>query len=163
LESTLTIASIILGLILSITGLIGCILPIIPGPPLSFFALLILSYARDWEPFSVTFLIVMGVLTVLALILDYVVPAGWSKKHGASKLGVWGSILGMITGLFLFPPFGLFIGGFVGAMIGELFAGKAGDDALRAGMSVFVGHLVSTGLKMGLCGLMLFFYIKEMF
>jgi uncharacterized protein YqgC (DUF456 family) len=105
----------------------------------------------------------MGALTALVLILDYIIPVAGAKKFGASKLGIWGSIIGMILGFFIFPPFGLFIGGFIGAIIGELFVGKSGDDALRAGMGVFVGSLVTIGLKMGICGLILFFYVKEMF
>jgi hypothetical protein len=157
------VAIIILGLILAVSGLVGCILPIIPGPPLSFIALIILSYAKNWEPFSATFLIIMGGLTVLVAILDYVIPAAGAKKYGASKFSVFCSIIGMMIGLFAFPPFGLFIGGFVGAVGGELYVGKAGEDALRAGLGVFVGNLVSIGLKMGLCGVMLLFYVKEMF
>jgi len=69
------IVLIILGLLFALIGLIGCILPVIPGPPLSFFALIILSYAKNWEPFSATFLIIMAGLTILATVLDYVVPA----------------------------------------------------------------------------------------
>ena len=161
--STLTAGIIILGLILAVSGLIGCIFPIIPGPPLTFISLLILSYAKNRQPFSATFLIVMGGLTALMLVLDYVIPAAGAKKYGASKLSVCCSVIGMVIGLFVFPPFGLFIGGFVGAVVGELYVGKGGEDALRSGMGVFVGNLVSIGLKLGLCGVMLFFYVKEMF
>lgn len=159
----MTVTIIILGLILAISGLIGCIFPIIPGPPLSFIALIILSYAKNWEPFSATFLIVIGGLTVLVAILDYVVPTIGAKKYGASKLGIWGSFIGLIIGLLAFPPLGMFIGGFVGAVAGELLAGREGEMALRAGWGVFAGSLVSMGLKMGLTGVMIFFYVKEMF
>lgn len=159
----MTTALIILGLILVLAGFIGCILPILPGPPLSFIALIILSYAKDWEPFSVTFLIVMGGLTGLATILDYVIPAAGAKKYGASKFGMWGSVLGLLIGLFVFPPFGMFIGGFVGAVVGELLAGREREKALRVGWGVFVGNLAGIGLKMAFCGVMIFFYIKEMF
>ena len=161
--TVMTVAIIILGLILAVSGFVGCIFPIIPGPPLSFISLLILSYAKQWEPFSSIFLIVMGGLTVLALILDYVIPAAGAKKYGASNFSVFCSVIGMVIGIFAFPPFGLFIGGFVGGVAGELYRGKATEDALRAGLGAFVGNLVSIGLKMGLCGVMLFFYIKEMF
>jgi len=157
------VALIILGLILAVSGLLGCIFPVIPGPPLSFLALIILSFAKNWEPFSATFLMVMGGLTLLLLILEYVIPAAGAKRFGASKVGIWCSMIGLMIGLFLFPPFGMFIGGFVGAVAGELFVGKAGEDALRAGLGVFIGNLFSIGLKMGLCGVMLFFYVKGMF
>jgi uncharacterized protein YqgC (DUF456 family) len=163
MDPALSTALVVIGLILAMAGLIACIVPIIPGPPLAYASLFVLSLARDWAPFSPTFLIVMGIFTVLVLVLDYVVPAAGAKKYGASKFGVWGSILGMLIGLFVFPPFGLFIGGFAGALIGELFAGKGGDDAFRAGLGVFIGSLVGMGIKMGLCGVILFFYIKALF
>jgi uncharacterized protein YqgC (DUF456 family) len=104
----------------------------------------------------------MGSLTGLMLLLDYVVPIVGAKKYGASKYGIWGSFIGMILGLFIFPPFGLIIGGFIGAISGELLAGKEGDDAVRAGIGVFLGNLFNIGLKLGVAGVMLFFYIKEM-
>lgn len=163
MDLVLTVTITIFGVILALAGLIGCLLPVIPGPPLNFISLLMLSYVKDWQPFSATFLIVMGGLTVLVLALDYIIPAAGAKKYGASKFGVFCSFVGMVIGLFAFPPFGLFIGGFVGAVAGELYKGKAGQDALRAGWGVFVGNLVSIGLKLGLSGIMFFFYVKEMF
>ncbi len=157
------IVLIILGLLFALIGLVGCILPVIPGPPLSFFALIILSYAKNWEPFSSTFLIIMAGLTIVVTILDYVVPASGAKKYGASKLGIWGSIIGMLFGLFFFPPWGMLIGAIGGALAGELAAGKEVKKALRAGWGVFVGNMVSIGLKLAFSGVILFFYIKEMF
>ena len=163
LDPILTTSLIIFGLILALAGFVGCILPIIPGPPLGFIALLVLSYTKNWEPFNVTFWVIMGGMTVLVTILDYLVPAAGAKKYGASKFGVWGSLIGLFVGFFFFPPFGMFVGGFVGAVAGELLAGREGRKALRAGWGAFVGNLVGMGLKLGLCGVMLFFYIKEMF
>ncbi|MBW2184584.1 MAG: DUF456 domain-containing protein, partial [Deltaproteobacteria bacterium] len=64
---------IVFGLFLSLVGLIGCVLPVIPRPPLSFLALLFLSYAKIWEPFSLTFLVIMAALTVVVSIMDYVI------------------------------------------------------------------------------------------
>jgi uncharacterized protein YqgC (DUF456 family) len=157
------IVLIILGLLFALIGLIGCILPVIPGPPLSFFSLIILSYAKNWEPFSTTFLIIMAGLTILATFLDYVVPAIGAKKYGASKLGIWGSIIGMIFGLFIFPPWGVLVGAIIGALAGELVGGKKGGKALRATWGVFVGSIMGVGLKLAFCGTILFFYIKEMF
>lgn len=163
MDPILTTSLIIIGIILALAGFVGCILPILPGPPLGFLALLLLSFTKNWEPFSTTFLVVMGILTALVTVLDYLVPAAGAKKYGASKFGVWGSLAGLVIGFFFFPPFGMFVGGFVGAVAGELLAGRAGRTALRAGWGVFVGNLFGMGLKLGLSGVMLFFYIKEMF
>ncbi len=157
------ISLIILGLLVSLLGLAGCILPIVPGPPLSFLALIILSMAKDWQPFSSTFLIVMAAFTILVTLLDYIVPAAGAKKYGSSRLGVWGSVIGMFVGLIFFPPWGMLIGAFAGALVGELAAGKESKKALRAGWGVFVGTIVGIGLKLAASGIMLFYYIKEMF
>ena len=157
------IALLIIGLLFAIVGLVGCILPIIPGPPVSFLALIIISYARDWEPFSRTFLIVAGCLTVLVTLSDYVIPASGARKYGASRFGVWGAIIGTFLGVFVFPPWGMIFGAIVGAFAGELIAGKEWKHALRAGWGVFVGNLLGMGIKLVFSGAILFLYIKEMF
>jgi uncharacterized protein YqgC (DUF456 family) len=159
----MTIALIILGLVCALIGLAGCILPAIPGPFLSFLALLLLSFARDWEPFSATFLIIMAGLTLLVTLLDYVVPLLGAKKYGASKMGIWWSVLGMVLGVFFFPPWGMLIGAFAGAIAGEWLAGKEGRESLRAAWGVFLGNVVGIGVKLAFCGIILFFYIKALF
>jgi uncharacterized protein YqgC (DUF456 family) len=158
-----TITLLILGLLLAFVGLVGCILPVIPGPPISFLSLIVLSYARHWEPFSTTFLVVMGVIASIVVLLDYIIPAGGARRYGASKAGVAGSMIGMFVGFFFVPPFGIFIGAFLGAIIGELVIRKGGKEALRAGWGVFVGFVVSTGIKMAFACVVLFFYITELF
>jgi uncharacterized protein YqgC (DUF456 family) len=159
----MTIALIILGLIIALIGFVGCILPVIPGPPLSYAALIILSLAKQWEPFSITFLIIMGALMIAVSLVDYVFPAIGAKRYGASKAGVWFSIIGMLVGIFFIPPWGMFIGAFAGALIGELLVGKGGKKALQAGWGVFVGNMVSIGFKLAFSGVVIFFYVKEMF
>ena len=157
------ITLIVLGLILALAGLVGCIFPAIPGPPLSFAALIFLSYAKDWEPFGARFLIIMGGLAALVTVLDYVVPAAGAKKYGASTFGVWGSIIGLLIGFFFLSVLGMFIGGFVGAVAAEILAGRKRKEALRAGWGAFVGNLFGIGLKLALSGVILLFYVKEMF
>lgn len=159
----LNAALIVIGLILAIAGMIGCILPIIPGPILSFSALLLLSWIKNWQIFSQTFLIVMGILTALLIILDYVAPALGAKKYGASRRGLWGSAIGMIIGIFFIPPWGMIVGAFVGALLGELASGKSGRKALRAGWGILLGNVLGIGLKLAFTAVVLFYYVKEMF
>ena len=156
-------ALIVIGLILAIAGMVGCILPVIPGPILSFAALLLLSWVKNWQTFSQTFLIVMAMLTALLIILDYVAPALGAKKYGASRYGLWGSAIGMITGIFFIPPWGMIGGAFVGAMVGELASGKSGRKALRAGWGILIGNILGIGLKLAFTAVVLFYYVKEMF
>ena len=113
---------IIMGSILIISGLLGCFLPILPGPPLSYFALILLQFTSK-KPFTTNELAVLAMATIIVTALDYFVPIWGTKKFGGSKYGVWGSTIGLIAGMFLFPPFGIIIGPFIGALIGELVAG----------------------------------------
>ncbi len=154
---------IILGFIISIIGLLGCILPVIPGPPLSYLALILLAIVKDWEPYSARVLWILAFLTLFVTVLDYIVPAAGAKKYGASRLGVLGSIVGMLLGLFFFPPWGMIFGAFIGAILGEIIAGKTSDHAFRAGWGVFVGNMVGILAKTAASLIMLFYYIKGIF
>ena len=159
----MTVALITLGLLCAVAGVIGCILPVIPGPALSYLSLFIISYAKNWEEFTTAFLVTMGIFTILLTILDYAVPIFGAKKFGASKAGIWGSLIGMLVGFIFFPPFGIFIGTFFGALAGELFAGKDSKKALRAGWGSFIGNIAAIGIKLAFTGVVLFFYIKAIF
>jgi len=157
------IVLIILGLLVLILGLVGCILPILPGPPLSFLALILLSIAKGWQVFSTQFLVIMAALTIVVTVLDYIVPAAGAKKYGASKLGVWGAVIGMIIGLIFFPPLGVFVGALVGAILGEMVAGKEGKSALKAGWGVFMGTIFGIAIKLAASAVMTFYYIQALF
>ena len=95
--------------------------------------------------------------------LDYLLPAVGAKKFGASKYGFWGAIIGMLLGIIFVPPLGIIIGAFLGAISGELIAGKEASKALKAGWGVFVGVMVGMLLKLILAGVMTFYFIKALF
>ena len=125
---------VIIGIILLITGIVGCIIPGLPGPPLSFLAIFFLSLVQGFvEPLTTKTVLILALITLAVTVLDYIVPAAGAKKYGSSKWGVWGSIAGMILGMIFFPPLGIIIGAFLGAVVVELLIGKEGKDALRAG------------------------------
>ena len=151
---------IVLGSIFIISGILGCVLPIIPGPPLSYIGLLLLHFTERYQ-FSSKFLIIWAIITVVVYALDYLIPAWGTKKFGGSKRGVWGSIIGLVIGLFFFPPFGIIIGPFLGAVIGELTAGKESGEALKSGFGSFMGFLAGTLLKLITSGMMTWYFIKE--
>ena len=154
---------IIIGFIFVIIGLIGCVIPGVPGPPFNFLALVLLSIAKHGEPFSLNFLILMAALTIVVTALDYVVPTAGAKKFGASKLGFWGAILGMLIGIIFFPPLGMIIGAFIGAVVGEMLIGKPSYDALKAGWGVFMGVMLGILLKLIASGIMTFYFVKALF
>jgi hypothetical protein len=152
---------IVSGIILLIVGLAGCILPALPGPPLSYIALLLLHLTSSHQ-FSSKFLVIWLVITAIVVVLDYLVPVWGAKKFGAGKRGIWGSVIGLILGLFIFPPFGIIIGPFLGAVIGEMTAGKDKGPALKAGFGSFMGFMTGMLLKMVASGMMTWFFFKEL-
>ena len=148
---------IIIGSLLMIFGILGCFLPILPGPPLSYLGFIAIHFTDKVE-FSVFFLIWWGIVTILISVLDYFITIWGAQTFGGSKAGVRGSIAGLILGLFI-PPFGLIIGPFVGAVAGEMIAGNK-QNALRTGFGSFIGFLAGTFAKLIVCLIMLFFFIK---
>lgn len=145
---------IILAIILMIAGVLGCFLPAIPGPPLNF-AGLILAHISRFAEFDTPTLVLVGILTLVVLLLDYLVPAWGTKRFGGSKYGTWGSIIGLIIGTFFLSigPLGLvgIIGGpFLGAYIGEIIGRKNSKNALKAAFGSFIGFLAGTFMKLAL-------------
>lgn len=143
---------IIIGLILIIAGIAGCIFPTIPGLILSYGALILLSIAYRWEPFSVSLLIILGTAVCGVTALDFLVPRWREKKYGASKPGVLIAVIVMLIGLWLLPPWGIVIGAFVGGLTGEIIARKRPGSAFRAGAGVFIGTIFGIMLKVCVTG-----------
>lgn len=159
----LTITLIIFGSAALLTGMVGCVLPVIPGPVVAFLSLVILDLARDWQAFSMTFLLVMGMIALLlSLLLDYLVSLAGARKYGASRAGLWGSVIGMLIGMIFFPPLGIFLGALVGAVVTEVLVGKKTGEAMRVGWGIFVGNMVGIVVKFAYCLMVLFFFIKEL-
>ena len=153
---------IVLAGALMLIGLVGCIIPIIPGPPISFVGLLVLE-ATNSVDFSGEFLILMFVLAAAVTVLDYIIPIWGTKKFGGTRAGVIGSTIGLIVGLIFFPPLGIIIGPFAGAVIGEMIRNDDFNKALKSGLGSFIGFLLGTGLKLIVSSVMMFYYFKAIF
>lgn len=155
----------VLGAALVLIGFIGSIIPVLPGPPISWAGFLLLrwtGYVDDRGTGYENVLWILLFFVILVTILDYVVPIMGTKKFGGSKRGVWGATIGVIVGLF-FGPLGIIIGPFLGAYIGEISGGKKDREALRAAWGSFVGFMLGVGMKLMVCGTILFFYIRHLF
>ena len=148
----MTIFLLILAFLFMLIGIIGCIVPGLPGTPIAYAGLWI-AQASDRIDFSWQFLLVWGIVVVIISVLDYIVPAWGTKHYGGSRWGVWGSTIGVIIGLF-FGAVGVILGPLVGAILGELISGKQLNQALKAGWGSFIGILFGTILKLTACGLM---------
>ena len=153
---------IVVGAFLLILGVIGCVLPIIPGPPLAYLSLVLMSIARRWQAYSVATLVILGILAVAVTVLDNILPILTSRRKGASKAGMWGAVIGMVAGMFLFPPFGMILGTFAGAVVGELIFNRQKGVALKAAWGVLVGTLLGIGVKLGVSGAIAFFFVRAL-
>ncbi|MFP4475150.1 MAG: DUF456 domain-containing protein [Desulfatibacillaceae bacterium] len=154
---------IIIGFILVIAGIVGCFAPVVPGPPISYLALVLLSMVKGWAAFSGTFMVIMAVLMVVVTLLDYVAFAAGAKRYGATQAGVWCSVAGLLLGTVFGGFIGMFLGAFIGAVAGEIIAGSNSRMALRAGMGVFVGTVFGIGLKLAYCLMVAGVYVWGVF
>lgn len=151
---------IILGILCLLVGLAGCILPALPGPPLSYAALLLLHFT-DKVQFSTTQLVVWLIVVVVIQILDYFVPMLGSKYTGGTRWGTRGCMAGTLVGLF-FMPWGIILGPFLGAFIGELLGGSDKKLALKSGIGSLIGFLLGTVLKCAVCGYFIYLFFSEL-
>jgi uncharacterized protein YqgC (DUF456 family) len=152
---------LVLGFVLMAVGILGCLLPLLPGPPLAFAALLIQQLRTD-PPFTAKFLWIWGIITVVVTALDYIIPVYGTRKYGGSSYGVWGCTIGLIAGIWM-GPLGIIVGPFVGAFIGELLARNNSENALKAAWGSFVGFLFGTLLKLIACLVMAWYLVRILF
>lgn len=149
---------IIVGLILLLAGIAGCVLPFLPGPPLCFLALLIQQFNAR-AAFTPKFLWIWAAVAVVVTALDYIIPVYGTKKFGGSKYGIWGCTFGLIAGLW-FGPLGIIIGPFVGAFVGELLANNDSTTAFKSAVGSFTGFLFGTLLKLIVCFIMGWYFVQ---
>jgi len=135
------------GAALIVAGLIGAIVPVLPGIPLIFGGVWLIAGVDDYRHISLWWLLGIGLVGAVGLTLDLLAGALGAKRVGASPRAVWGALLGTIIGLFLGLP-GLLLGPFVGAMIGELTAGNSVLRSTQVGMSAWAGLIFGTLIKL---------------
>jgi uncharacterized protein YqgC (DUF456 family) len=149
-----------LAIILMIVGIAGCLLPVLPGPPLSYVGLILLHFTRFGD-ISKNLFIILGIVAVVVTIIDYVVPIWGTKQFGGSKYGIRGATVGLVIGLFLGPA-GIIIGPFVGAVVGELIFKDDIKYAMKAGFGSLLGFLTGVGLKLAASLLMTFYFVRAL-
>lgn len=158
---------IVFAILLAIVGIIGSIVPGIPGPPLSWIGMLLVYFADKngdpTDPMSATILLVWLAVTVIVTVLDYVIPVEATRVAGGHKAASTGAVLGLVAGMLL-PPVGIVMGSLLGAFLGELLVNDKGVwPAFKAGAGAFMGFLLSTGIKLAASGIMAWLIIKYAF
>ena len=155
-------ALIVFAIILGIVGIIGSIVPGLPGPPISWAGLLLAFFGRrvaeSNNEITLTCLLVWLAITIIVTILDYVIPAKFTRLVGGSKAGSWGAMIGLLVGI-IFTYIGMIAGCFLGALIGELAFGKKEFGAsCKSALGAFAGVMAGTGIKL-ITSITMMFYI----
>jgi uncharacterized protein YqgC (DUF456 family) len=157
----MTAILVTLALIFLIVGLLGTILPAIPGLPLMFAGAWLLAYTGDYQIIGTPALIALGILALIGSAMDYVAGLLGAKFTGASKQALWGAFVGGIVGLFFALP-GLILGPLVGAALGELWARRSLLSAGKVGIGTFIGFIIGVVAKVG-CALAILLTIAALF
>ena len=150
---TLTLWFLLAGALV-VVGIVGTLLPALPGLPLVFAGLLVAAWADGFAHISVWTLVLLGVITGLAMLADFAAGLLGTRVAGASKWAMLGAAIGTIAGLF-FGPIGLLLGPFVGAVVGELIYQENLKQAAKAGLGAWLGLLLGAVAKMAALGTML--------
>ncbi len=160
----MSIVIIILAVLAGIIGIAGSVIPGLPGPPISWLGLLILYIWGNGtnaagDPMSTKFLLIWLVITVIVCVIDYVVPAYFTRITGGSKAAGRGAIIGLIIGMFV-PPVGIILGTLAGAFLAEyLVSRKSGWQSTKSAVGALLGFLFGTGIKLMASGLMMYHII----
>lgn len=136
-----------LALLLSAVGIVGCIVPAIPGVIVSYVGLLC-AWGASYSQFSGSAMLVWLAVTLAVTLSDYFLPGWMTRRFGGSRAGAIGATAGVFAGLF-FGPVGIIAGPFVGAVAGELLHNRTDSArAFRVGIGSFLAFIVGTGLKL---------------
>lgn len=139
----------IFAVLLGVIGLLGLVLPVLPGAPILFAGLLLAAWADDFAYVGAQTLILLGAMAVLTYVVDFAATALGAKRAGASDRAIWGAVLGGLVGLLLGLP-GLLLGPFVGAVVGELSLRRDLKTAGRAGLGASIGLALGAAAKLAL-------------
>lgn len=144
----------IVAVLLILVGVAGAVLPALPGVPLIFFGMLLAAWIDGFQLISVFTVVVMGILTILAIVVDYVAATLSAKRAGASKQGMVGAAVGTIAGLFT-GLWGLVFMPLIGAAIGELIAHRDIFRAGKVGAATWFGMIIAIAVKLAVAFTML--------
>lgn len=150
----------VLSALIVISGLVGVVVPALPGIPVMFAGLVLAAWSTDFDPVGWGTIGVLGALTVLSVMIDFLSAAFGAKRQGASPRAFWGATLGAMVGLF-FGLVGIVLGPFIGAVAAEMASGSGAQQAGRSGYGVWVGLVLGTAAKMAIAFLMLGIFLTK--
>lgn len=151
---TLQLLYVLSGILIFI-GLLGTVLPVLPGIPIAFAGMLLAAWLGDFKEISVLTIVVLGLLTAASIAVDFFASLIGAKRAGASKYAMLGGAVGGLIGFFVLNIVGLIIGPFIGVVTVEMIRGKTAREAGKIGLGTWIGMAVGMALKVGLAFAML--------
>lgn len=151
----------ILTIILFIIGLLGTILPVLPGAILIYGGMLLYGLMTKFAALDVYFFFLQAIVLIIIFLVDFVASAVSTRHFGGSKPAAWGSVIGTIIGIFILGPLGIIIGPFLGATAAELLRGTDANQSIRVGFGSLVGILGGTVFKLGAEILMIIYFFMR--
>lgn len=138
-----------------VAGTAGLVLPVIPGAGLIWLGMLVYGLLTGFENLPAAFYLGQAAAVGLAFLTDYAAGIWGVRRYGGSRPAVWGSVLGLVGGIFLMGPLGIITGPFAGAVAGELLTGRPPAGAVRVGIGTLVGFLGGTLAKFIIAAVMI--------
>lgn len=159
MDTFLAITAVVCGIV----GILGAVLPILPGTMVSFVGMFCAYFTSDSEITSGQMWL-WGIISAIIILLDYILPGYFSKVFGGTKAGITGATIGVIVGLFM-GPIGIIVGPFIGAVAGEMMSQQKQplDKALVVGFGSLLSFFVGSGMKLIAGGFMMYYIWCDIF
>ncbi len=150
--------AVIIAVILFLVGLVGSVLPILPGITFIYGGMVLYGILTKFNTLDASFYILQALAVALIFAIDYLAAAVGSRRFGGSKYAAWGAAIGTVIGIFALGPFGIIAGPFIGAVTAELIMGRQPNQALQTGVGTIIGLVGGTVLKLGIEVMMIIWF-----
>ncbi len=148
-------------LILFVLGIVGTLVPLLPGAALIWVGMLLYGFLTGFAGLGFTFYLLQGLAVILFWGIDYIATAMGTRYSGGSRWAIWGAALGLLFGLVTMGPAGIIFGPFIGALAGEMINGAPAEKALRSSLGALVGLLGGLVIKLSIAAVMIYWFFKQ--
>ena len=148
-------------IILFILGVLGTVVPLLPGAALIWVGMLLYGFLTGFDGLGFTFYLFQGLAVFLFWGVDYFATALGTRYSGGSRAAIWGAALGLLLGFVTMGPAGIIFGPFIGALVGEMINGAPAEKALRSSLGALVGLLGGLVIKLSIEAVMIYWFFKQ--
>lgn len=141
-----------------VAGLAGSVFPAIPGVILVWIGMLLFFITDNADRLSLLFIFIQGVMALSTYAADYIITIWGVKRFKGSRVAAWGAVLGSLM-IFVLGPLGLVLGPLVGAVAGDLLAGREIKQAFKSGFGSFLGFIFAMMYRIVVCGIMISWFV----